>query len=98
MNAQRHERFIAARRRRSSGISMIVVLVSLVALLMTSALAIDAGMVWSARTQLQNAADAAALAGADQLVDASGSSVTLGAAATVEPVSSSSSVMFVTTF
>jgi uncharacterized membrane protein len=41
---------------------MIVVLVSLVALLVTSALAIGAGMVWAARTQLQNAADAAALA------------------------------------
>jgi uncharacterized membrane protein len=41
---------------------MIVVLVSLVALLVTSALAIDAGMVWAARTQLQNAADADALA------------------------------------
>jgi hypothetical protein len=51
---------------------MIAVLVSLVALIAAGALAIDAGAIWVARTHLQNAADAAALAGAKDLVDSTG--------------------------
>ena len=51
-----------AERRR--GATMIVVLGALVSLIAVSSLAIDLGIVWAARTQLQNAADAAALAGA----------------------------------
>ncbi len=59
---------------------MVVVLVALVGLLAVSSLAIDAGLMWGARTQLQNAADASALAGAARLVDASGETVTISAA------------------
>jgi hypothetical protein len=59
---------------------MIIVLVALVALIAMSSLAIDVGMLWAARTQLQNAADAAALAGAMNLIDPAGPSVTARAA------------------
>jgi hypothetical protein len=38
--------------------------------------AIDAGIIWAARTQLQNASDAAALAGASNMIDPSGPAVT----------------------
>jgi len=55
---------------------MILVVGSLVGLLAVSALAIDVGLVWAARTQLQNASDAAALAGAGNLIDPAGPSVT----------------------
>jgi Flp pilus assembly protein TadG len=56
---------------------MVTVLVALVALIAAGALAIDVGLVWAARTQLQNATDAAALAGGQNLIDKSGPSVTL---------------------
>jgi Flp pilus assembly protein TadG len=59
---------------------MITVLVALGALLAAGALAIDVGLVWSARTQLQNAADAAALAAAANMIDPATPAVTLSAA------------------
>ena len=61
---------------------MITVLVALVALLGASALAIDVGLLWAARTQLQNTADAAALAAAANLIDPAAPAVTLSAAET----------------
>ena len=70
------------RRSRQRGVAMITVLVALVALIAAAALAIDVGLIWAARTQLQNATDAAALAGAANLIDTSGPSVTLSAAQT----------------
>jgi len=65
---------------------MIFVLGALVALIAVSSLAIDVGLVWVARTQLQNAADSAALAGAANLIDTVGPTVTesLAKAASVE--------------
>ena len=70
--------------RREAGVAMITVLVCLVALMAASALAVDAGLVLAGRTQVQNAADASALAGAADLIDVAGSVpvVTLGAAET----------------
>lgn len=59
---------------------MILVLGSMIALIAVSALAIDVGIIWAARSQLQNAADSAALAGAAKLVDDSGLTVTVDAA------------------
>ncbi|MBW2424141.1 MAG: hypothetical protein JRG86_07825 [Deltaproteobacteria bacterium] len=55
---------------------MILVVGSLVGLIAVSALAIDVGLVWAARTQLQNASDAAALAGAANLINPDIPSVT----------------------
>jgi Flp pilus assembly protein TadG len=69
-------------KRRERGATMIIVLVALVALIAMSSLAIDVGILWTARTQLQNAADAAALAGALNLIDPTGPTVTAGAATT----------------
>ena len=48
---------------------MPLVLVGLVALLAASALALDAGVLWTARTQLQASVDASALAAAASLID-----------------------------
>jgi hypothetical protein len=56
---------------------MVTVLVALVALIAAGALAIDVGLIWAARTQLQNATDAAALAGGANLIDKTGPSVTI---------------------
>jgi hypothetical protein len=61
---------------------MIIVLVALVALLGISSLAIDGGMLWAARTQLQNAADGAALAAGRNLIDKDTPAVTLASAET----------------
>jgi hypothetical protein len=55
---------------------MPLVMVALVALLAASALAIDAGLLWTARTQLQGTVDAAALAAGASLIDADGAAVT----------------------
>ena len=49
------------------GITMVVVAVTITALLAVAALAIDGGRLFTARRQTQNAADAAALAGAQAL-------------------------------
>jgi hypothetical protein len=48
---------------------MISVMVALLALLGAAALATDGGMIFAARTQLQNSADAAALAAAGNMID-----------------------------
>jgi len=69
-------------RRSETGVALITVLVALVALLGFAALAIDGGMLWTARTQLQNASDAAALAGAQNLIDVDTPAVTLASAET----------------
>ena len=70
------------RRGDRRGVAMVTVLVALAALIAAAALAIDVGLVWAARTQLQNATDAAALAGAAHLIDKVGPSVTLSEAQT----------------
>jgi Flp pilus assembly protein TadG len=67
-------------RRDRRGVAMITVLVALVALIAAGALAIDVGLVLASRTQLQNATDAAALAGGANLIEKVGPTVTLGAA------------------
>ena len=59
---------------------MVTVLFALIALLGAGALAVDAGLLWAARTQLQNAADAAALAAAANMIDPATPAVTLEAA------------------
>jgi Flp pilus assembly protein TadG len=48
---------------------MLTVVVALLALLAGASLAVDVGLVWAARTQLQNAVDAAALAAAANMID-----------------------------
>jgi len=75
-----NDRHDAGRRRDRRGMAMVTVLAALVALIAAAALAIDVGLVMVARTQLQNATDAAALAGAANLIDKSGPTVTLTAA------------------
>jgi len=53
--------------QRERGVTTIVVVTSLLALLAAASLAIDAGMLWEAKTQVQNAADGSALAAAHQI-------------------------------
>lgn len=65
----RDRKHTKAGRRGERGTAMITTLVALVAMIGTGALAVDAGLVWVARTQLQNVADSAALAGAAELID-----------------------------
>jgi Flp pilus assembly protein TadG len=57
--------------RDERGVSMVFVAVALTALLGASALAVDVGALWVARTQLQNGADAAALGAAANMIDVS---------------------------
>lgn len=57
---------------RQDGATTVFVAIAIAVLIAFGALAVDVGMVWSARTQLQNAADSAALAGARQLLNSSG--------------------------
>jgi len=54
-------------RKRSRGTSLVLTAFAIFALLATAALAIDWGLVYLARHQLQNFVDAAALAGAQEL-------------------------------
>jgi Flp pilus assembly protein TadG len=71
------------RRRRSlRGTSLLTVLFALVALIAAASLSIDVGVVLLARTQAQNASDAAALAAAATMIDPTGPSVTIPAAET----------------
>ena len=51
------------------GATLVLVALSLTVLLGMGALAIDAGMLYTARTELQRTADAAALAGASAFID-----------------------------
>jgi Flp pilus assembly protein TadG len=67
-------------RRSEAGAVMVTLLVAMVALLAIASLAIDGGMLWAARTQMQNAADGAALAAGRNLIDADAPAVTLAAA------------------
>ena len=67
---------------RERGQAMLTVMVAFTALLAAGALAIDAGMVFVARSQAQNASDAAALAAARNMIDKTTPAVTLGAANT----------------
>jgi Flp pilus assembly protein TadG len=55
-------------RRNERGMSLVFVAVGFMAILSASMLAIDVGMVTTARSQAQNSADAGALAGATSLV------------------------------
>lgn len=64
-------------RNIERGASLVLVAVSLVALLAASSLALDLGMLYVARNQAQQAADAAALAGASALAN-SGCTVAVG--------------------
>lgn len=57
------------RRKRNQGIATVYIALLLVALLAFVGLAIDIGYMYVAKTQLQNAADAASLAGAAVLVE-----------------------------
>ena len=85
--------FEASRRRREAGVATIIVAVALAGLLAFGSLAIDAGMVWTARTQLQNAADSAALAGARSLIDASGDVDPSGTRAAAQAVAAQNSTI-----
>jgi Flp pilus assembly protein TadG len=62
------------------GVTTVAVLVALVGLIAAGALAIDVGLIWAARTQLQGATDAAALAAAMNMIDKDAPAVTLPAA------------------
>jgi Flp pilus assembly protein TadG len=62
---------------------MVTVVLALGTLIGATALAIDVGAMWLARTQLQNAADASALAAAANMIDPTGPWVTIPAAETV---------------
>jgi Flp pilus assembly protein TadG len=63
--------------KQTEGATAIIIAVSLFALIAVASLAIDMGQLYSVRNELQNVADAAALAGAGQLIqkDASGNAV-----------------------
>ena len=57
-----YKRVTGIRRRRERGAAMLTALVALVALLAMASLAIDGGAMWTARSQMQNSVDSAALA------------------------------------
>jgi Flp pilus assembly protein TadG len=61
----------ATEQSRLKGAAMLTVVVSLMALLAGASLAVDVGLLLASRTQLQNAVDASALAGAANLIDSS---------------------------
>ena len=71
-----------ARRRRLPGQVLVLMAAALVALAGFSALALDVGMLLATKRSLQNAADAAALAGARALLDGQGQGGAQVAAAT----------------
>ncbi len=62
--------------RDRSGVSIILVAVSLVMIFAFAVLALDVGTLFVTRSQLQNAADAAALAGAQGMIESLGDSAT----------------------
>ena len=62
---------VGAERSRLQGATMLTVVVALMALLAAASLAVDVGLLLASRTQLQNAVDASAMAGAANLIDAS---------------------------
>jgi hypothetical protein len=59
-------------RTRERGSVMVIAALAMTALLLFAALAIDVGLLWSSRTQSQNAVDAAALAAASKMIVQSG--------------------------
>lgn len=59
-----------------SGQALVIVALSLVVLLGATALSVDLGMAYNAKAKLQAAADAAALAGAQDLPDAAAAILT----------------------
>ena len=59
--------FIAAFARAERGVIAVMLAIMLAAIIGVMALAVDLGRAWNLQTELQNAADAAALAGATQL-------------------------------
>jgi hypothetical protein len=65
---------------RQTGTVMLFLVISVVALMGVTALATDAGHVWAVRTELQRTVDAAALAAAANLVNATNTTVTLAQA------------------
>ena len=65
-------------RGRESGTVMVLVLAGLVALIGFTALGIDVGLVYNARTQAQAAADASALAAALNMISAGGVTLASG--------------------
>jgi Flp pilus assembly protein TadG len=69
------------------------VAIALAALLAFASLAIDVGMVWSARTQLQNAADSSALAGARNLIDSGGAVDAIATQAGAQSLASQNSAL-----
>jgi uncharacterized membrane protein len=56
---------------------MVIAALAAATLILFAALTIDIGLVWSSRTQSQNADDAAALAAAANMIDPAGPTVTL---------------------
>ncbi len=60
-------RFLAALPRVDQGVVAVALAIMLAAIIGMMALAVDLGRAWNLQTELQNAADAAALAGATQL-------------------------------
>jgi Flp pilus assembly protein TadG len=84
-------RYGRARTRREGAILPLVV-ISLVALLGFVALAVDIGMVVAAKTQAQNAADAAAMAGARAIDGSPGGNIT-NAIATGTAVATANSIL-----
>lgn len=67
MNARKQQQ--TQKPRRTGGTSMLTTLFALGALLASAAFAMDTGSIWLARTQLQAAVDAAALAAAQEMID-----------------------------
>src|SRR5580700_595295 len=62
---------VSRERERQRGQTIVLVAISLVALLAMAALAIDVVTLYVARSEIQRAADAAALAGAKAIADSS---------------------------
>ena len=56
-------------RRDESGVSLVIIAFSIVAMVLVAGLVIDGGRTYSDRRQVQNAVDAGALAGANALVN-----------------------------
>lgn len=71
---------IANQSRRERGQTLVVVALMMGVLLLMAGLAVDVGMAYNERRDLQNAADAAALAGAQQLCDNRGTDAANAAA------------------
>jgi len=79
------KRLVSSRDNRESGQTLVVVTLSLIALIGFLALAIDVGVLYSWRRNLQNAADAGALAGAGEICRGNpGSAISVAEAYAIE--------------